>query len=373
MLFLVSIKLRNKKLVYAGLIGASVSLLLFGIIVIVLLKQQSEYTKSLRAQYESRITVAEQQLKEQQAVSSKVVVATKELKAGSVISLSDLKLVHISKAGAPANTIPNPEDIVGKVIKIDVGKNTPIINSMVYANGATPKDLRSKEYNVLQLPTKLKTGDFVDVRIQFPNGQDYIVLSKKKVEDFAGTTTWYDINESELLAMSSAIVDAYLQGAKLYAINYVDPYMQDKAIPNYPLNLQVIDLIQSDPNVLEKATQQLSRTAREVLNKNLSEMSNEDKMKVANGISQFQVAPESDVVNSDSNTGTNSIDPTVTSTSSSDNSNQSVEPTTDPMSQPDPSQESVPQNEIVTPIETPNDATSIDQKQQDVFEQPLVK
>ena len=32
------------------------------------------------------------------------------------------------------------------------------------------------------LPTDLTTGDYIDVRAMFPNGQDYIVVAKKEVE-----------------------------------------------------------------------------------------------------------------------------------------------------------------------------------------------
>ncbi len=49
----------------------------------------------------------------------------------------------------------------------------------------------------------MKKSDFVDVRIKFPTGQDYILLSKKKVEDLSNNRVWYHMNEKEILSMSS--------------------------------------------------------------------------------------------------------------------------------------------------------------------------
>ncbi len=49
-------------------------------------------------------------------------------------------------------------------------------------NNTTSDDVRKQEYNVIVLPTQIQTGDYVDIRLSMPNGQDYIVASKKNVE-----------------------------------------------------------------------------------------------------------------------------------------------------------------------------------------------
>ncbi|WP_322923780.1 SAF domain-containing protein [Paenibacillus campi] len=275
------IRFQMKNKIYAGVIGGLIVAILASLGYIFLIQYQSKQLKAIKAQYEVELTLAQQALQEQQAVSSKIVVTIGDLKAGEVIGSKQLTTAFVSKQGAPTNAIVDPKQLIGKMIKIDAGKGTALTPAMVYTDGVTPHDLRSREYDVMQLPRKLKKGDFVDVRIGFPNGSDYIILSKKKVEDLSGETVWYNINESELLVMSSAIVDAYLQGARLYAIAYADPYVQNKAIPNYPANIDVIHLIQSDPNVLAKATLQLSQQARQTLNNDLSQMSEADKAKVS--------------------------------------------------------------------------------------------
>ncbi|WPP42235.1 SAF domain-containing protein [Paenibacillus hunanensis] len=381
------IRFRMKNKIYAGLIGGLIVAILSSLGYIFLINYQSKQLKMIKAEYEVELTSAQQALQEQQAISSKIVVTIGDLKAGDIISSKQLTTAFVSRQGAPTNAIADPKQLIGKVIKIDAGKGTALTPAMVYAEGATPKDLRSREYSVMELPGKLKKGDFVDVRIGFPNGSDYIVLSKKKVEDLSGTTVWYNINESELLAMSSAIVDAYLQGARLYAISYADPYMQEKAIPNYPANIDVINLIQSDPNVLEKATLQLSKEARSTLDMNLGRMSEADKAKVSGAaVSQTSSESAADAASriSNGNSGTYTQDSVVSETPAlqSSPSASSTSPVTDPAAQG--TDESKPSVDIVTPIEpkaTPASSSSAtsssgshtDQKAQDVFEQPLVK
>ena len=58
--------------------------------------------------------------------------------------------------------------------------------------------------------------------------------------------------------LSSALVDAYLHDATLYALTYVEPELQERAIPNYPPNAEVTKLIASNPNIVKKAEKQWS-------------------------------------------------------------------------------------------------------------------
>jgi hypothetical protein len=336
---------------------------------VILYKQQADARKEIKAEYEQRLQEAEKLLQQEQAIKKTVVVSAGELKAGEKLTEADLKTVQIAETDAPVNMIQNVKDLVGKVVKIDVGENTPIISSMVFDEGPTPRDLRLHEYNVIILPTKLQKGQYVDVRITFPTGEDFVVLSKKKVHDFEGTTVWYDINESELLVMSSAIVDAYLHGAKLYAITYVDPFMQDKAIPNYPANVKVMDLIQSDPNVLEKASEQLRAIARKALENNLSQLNEEERMKIQNGslILQQQVA-NNQLTNQQNNQAVRQSQSEVASPSSS---GVPVSPQSQPQATTGNSTV-VPKDEIVKPIDK-DDEEAFKQKQREIFEQPLVK
>ena len=63
-----------------------------------------------------------------------------------------------------------------------------------------------------------------------------------------------NLSEDEILHMSCAIVDsAQVKGAKIYATKYTEAGMQKAATPTYPINESTSKLLQSDPNILEKA------------------------------------------------------------------------------------------------------------------------
>ena len=147
------------------------------------------------------------------------------------------------------------------IAKVDMKKNTLITTDLLSkSDNMVQDDVRKQEYNMIVLPMDLSTGDYIDVRVMFPNGQDFIVVSKKEVEipNIAGVdsedTIWINLSEDEILHMSCAIIDAaQVKGAKIYATRYTEAGMQAAATPTFPVNSATSALLQSDPNVLEKA------------------------------------------------------------------------------------------------------------------------
>lgn len=117
---------------------------------------------------------------------------------------------------------------------------------------------RMGEYNMLVLPTKLMAGEYIDIRLQLPTGEDFIVISKKYVEDTNATTVWLKMSEEEILTLNSAIVEAYIiKGAKLYATTYVVPGEQEESSITYIPAQGVRELIGNDPNVVADAKEYL--------------------------------------------------------------------------------------------------------------------
>lgn len=114
--------------------------------------------------------------------------------------------------------------------------------------------VRMEEYNMLVLPTKLQIGDYIDIRLQMPTGETYIVVSKKYVEDTDATTVWLKMSEEEILSLNNAIVEAYvMKGAKLYADVYMEGGLQEKAKVTYQPSSNVVTLIENDKNIVTTA------------------------------------------------------------------------------------------------------------------------
>lgn len=151
------------------------------------------------------------------------------------------------------------------VAKVDMNKNTVITTELISkSDDVVQDDVRKQEYNMLVLPMDLTTGDYIDVRIQFPSGQDYIVVSKKEVEMptingiDSEDTLWINLSEDEILHMSCAIVEAFrINGTKLYVTKYTEPGMQEAATPTYPINASVRNQINNDPNIVERAMNEI--------------------------------------------------------------------------------------------------------------------
>ena len=193
------------------------------------------------------------------------------------------------------------------IAKIDAKANTIISQSLIArSNEIDTDDVRQQEYNVVVLPIDLQTGDYVDIRLQLPNGQDFIVISKKRVTipdvggEYLTNTVQMNMSEDEILSLSCAIVEAYkIQGAKLYATKYTEAGLQQASSPTYVVNNEVANLMDSDPNIVSKAKSALSarynsnnlKSMREqYINSSLTQQGNEDgyKTKVEESIQSTQ-------------------------------------------------------------------------------------
>lgn len=140
------------------------------------------------------------------------------------------------------------------ISKIDLKANTIITSDMFTKGERLTNDLRYIEYNMLVLPTTVDVGTFIDIRLTLPNGQDLIVISKKEIKSLLGDTVGLELSEAEILMMESAIVEAYIMDAsKLYAIQYVEPGIQEAAIKTYTPTTAVQALIEADKNIVAQA------------------------------------------------------------------------------------------------------------------------
>ena len=149
------------------------------------------------------------------------------------------------------------------IAKVNMKKNT-LITTDLLSQGTVKNDIREQEYNVVVMPMDLVTGDYIDIRLMLPNGQDFIVVAKKEVTipNVGGTdsadTLKVKLSEDETLHMSSAIIDAAsMNGAKIYATKYTDAGIQEASTPNYVVRDAVSKELQADPNILSGAMETL--------------------------------------------------------------------------------------------------------------------
>lgn len=141
------------------------------------------------------------------------------------------------------------------MVKTNVPAGTIITKDMLEElDDQTTADQRIQEYNMILLPTLLTNGDYIDIRLRLPEGEDYIVVSKKKVMYTDETTIWLKMSEDEILMLGNAIVEAYtIVGSKLYATTYSEAGRQAAAEPTYAVSQAVLNLINNNPNVRKEA------------------------------------------------------------------------------------------------------------------------
>lgn len=205
----------------------------------------------------------------------KVLVATSDLKSGDEVTMDSFKMETVQTTMDTTQIVSSDDfefmdengEIIEKydqngnpmtkkiVMKIDVPANSMVTKDMIVEDGEQTKDdQRIQEYNMIILPSELRNGDYVDIRIRFPKGQDYIILAKKKIIQCTSDTIWIKLSEEEILSLGNAIVESYTaEGTKLYATTYSEPGMQNAATPTYAVSEAVLNLINSDPNIREEA------------------------------------------------------------------------------------------------------------------------
>lgn len=272
---------RHRKMLIIAAIALSIGLLVAAAIYsLIRQSEQQQDQQQMKEQYERQIE--ELKTMEEQSRRSVWTVA-RTIPAGGTVKAEDLKSVPMPESLVPTGMITDQTAAIGKSAKIELQPGTQLMPSMLYESAPIPKDLRVQEFHVIQLPSNLQKGQFIDVRINFPTGEDFVLLAKKKARDLSGTVIWLEMNERDILQTSSAIIDAYLQGARLYALPYIEPGLQEAAVVNYPANSKVLDLMAHDPNLLEKATTELARQLRLTLDDNLKAMSESDKLRVTSG------------------------------------------------------------------------------------------
>lgn len=164
-----------------------------------------------------------------------------DLPVNHIIGENDIKMVGVKEVSSPidAYSIVPDNDIlqilgspIGRKLKIPVFDKTIVTESMFYTeDDEVERDERKKEFNMITLPSDLEAGDYIDVRMLCPTGEDYLVVTGKEVLSIglnADTNTIVlDLTEEELIRLSAAIIESYVQDSiNIYAVKYVNSNQQ---------------------------------------------------------------------------------------------------------------------------------------------------
>ena len=227
-----------------------------------------------------------------------VYVATDDLTAGTILEEGVNVAVQENVTALPPEMYLQYEDL-GKMLTVDVPAYMPIMATMV-TDEVFANDTREIEVGVANLMLDQAENDYVDIRVLFPDGSDYIVVPKVKVKTLSVENNLFYTNmeEDEIITLASATIDAYMvTGTKIYLTRYVAQTMQEEAIANYPVRQETLALMASDPNILKRAQETLNAQARAELEARLALLSEEQLSSVNAGHGLTDVAHNQALVN----------------------------------------------------------------------------
>lgn len=222
----------KKKVIVSAVVTAIVLIVIFSVVSVVFISENNK-----------KIAI----LEERGEVVQRYVFA-KDMVAGDIVTSEDIKYVDVKGESAPIDSYQYKEDtingekvvtinemysIIGRRLKVNANEKTIVTASLFYEKDKEPAiDTRLQEFNMITLPSDLKVGDYIDVRLRFPTGEDFSVLIAKKIESFGAlksesNTIFLRLSEEEIVRMGSAIIESYIRdGVNLYANKYVDPSTQ---------------------------------------------------------------------------------------------------------------------------------------------------
>lgn len=271
------IKKRKGKIVLSAVFGALTAGMVFGGIFFA-------YTKK------AGLDPAELFQMEERLESSVLVRLSHDTLEGEILTAEHLEefTIQVPKGSIKQQKCSAYE---GKSLKISLSQGSVLSQDMLCDEQKTADDERLLNLSYVRLNEKMKIGDYIDIRISFRNGGDYILLPKKKIRDIRGNDAdsegmernalWLQVNEEEILRLASAVVDAYYQeGCEIYAIQYVSE-LQKAAAVTYPVNETVKKLLETDPNVAALAQgnieDSIRKELRSVLEKEYDEEEKEER------------------------------------------------------------------------------------------------
>ncbi len=186
-----------------------------------------------------------------------VILANRDIEQGESIKEGDFDLIETNNY---KDTGIRGEYLIGKKSAIKIEKNSVITYEMLDEDEVLDSDFRLYELDFIALMKNIDVGDVLDIRIAFPNGDDFTVLSGKKLMSIYrspdGTKDYIslNLNERDILRLASAYNDyRLLDGVKIYTAKYVDADKQEKSVENYPVNKFVRKIIEDNVDVEDKS------------------------------------------------------------------------------------------------------------------------
>lgn len=179
----------------------------------------------------------------------------------------DLLIEQSIPASFTNETFASKSEVIGMFSKVSVSPGTPLTKDMVMTEEVIDS-LREIDITGNRWPIGLREGDYVDLRITYPRGEDFIVLSHKRVNSITDQTLKVHLTEEEQILYQSALVDFYLSrnyGSDMYLTKYVEPGIQGAASTFYSVPTRIATVVKQDPNIIDMAQVSVQQNLRSTI------------------------------------------------------------------------------------------------------------
>ncbi len=167
-----------------------------------------------------------------------VLTVNRPVELGEILEADDLIEIEVEETMIPAGAFVLPEEVIGQKAWVELKPQMLLQPELFYRQSLEYWE-NIQELELKELPAELLPGDFVDLRILFPSGHDYCVLSHKQVGalDSEKKKIVIGLKEEERVRLGSAQTDvrAY-EHVYFYLTIYPKAVDMPDTIVRYPVS-----------------------------------------------------------------------------------------------------------------------------------------
>lgn len=187
-----------------------------------------------------------------------------KVKPGDEVLMDNLVELSVPVSNTSENTVASLDSICGPNVKtldkyyykVAVSPNTPITKDMIMQD-FMEAPVYERDIILPFKPVGLKVGDYIDVRVTLPGGEEMRALTHKRVYMIMDNVIKLKLTEGELYVYTTLLTDhQYFSsvGLKIYATKYIEPGLVEgnEPLPMYPVSNYSATLLNRDPEILNK-------------------------------------------------------------------------------------------------------------------------
>ena len=218
---------------------------------------------STTKKYEANIAALNAELARWGTATTVYTVAS-TVKSGDASTSDTMTSMTLPSTCVTADMVTNPSEVENKFYKVPLVNGVPLTKSL-FMDEIISDDVRDVDLVLSRRTVGLAVGDYIDINITMPYGDDYIVIPKKRIYAVNESSVKVYLTREQWHTYQGALVDYYLNmsyGATIYAQKYVEPGLQAEATPYYAVPDNVLAVIQKDPNVVDAAYTEAAKSWR---------------------------------------------------------------------------------------------------------------